>query len=112
MDDGAAAVDVEFGDVFAGKTLGCGKPQQQSAVDNGARFIAKSPKRGPARRGQCAPGQFLGRRTCRRSGHTKDGYAGAPMAARKGVDRFALYRDLGVSFGPPPVVRALSQRKR
>ncbi len=84
---GAAAVQVEFGDVLAGKARRCGKPQDESVVERVAGRRGRRAGGGaPSARRREAAGQRSDRPRRRRAGEAQDGDGGASGRRRRGED--------------------------
>jgi hypothetical protein len=90
--DGRAAMNVEFGDVFAGEARWAWKPERQAVIERkaGAR-IAKGFARRHAWRRQSAGCQRTQARARFRSGQADHGNASAASAGRKRCDRVRFH---------------------
>jgi hypothetical protein len=86
-DDGRAAMDVEFDDVFAGEAVGPGKPERQAIIErNAGARIAKRLARRHAWLGQIAGRQRAERRASVRPAEPDHSDASAASAGRKRCD--------------------------
>ncbi len=108
--DRPAAMNVEFRDILAGKTVRRRKPQHQGTVD----LPVQGPQGAQCRRAR--QGQIPRQRNQRRAGiRARDPHHGHPGPANRagqGINRFNRRQGQGLSFALPPraTMPALSQR--